>query len=36
VGAAVRRTLAEWYDNTDGPLGLARALTVVVSAAGLA
>jgi acetylornithine deacetylase/succinyl-diaminopimelate desuccinylase-like protein len=29
-------TLAEWYDNTDGPLGLARALTVVVSAAGLA
>ncbi len=29
-------TMAEWYDNTDGPLGLARALTVVVSAAGLA
>jgi acetylornithine deacetylase/succinyl-diaminopimelate desuccinylase-like protein len=27
-------TMAEWYDNTDGPLGLARALTVIVSAAG--
>lgn len=29
-------TLAEWYDNTDGALGLARALTIVVAAAGLA
>jgi tripeptide aminopeptidase len=28
-------TLSEWYDNTDGTLGLARALTVVVTAAGL-
>ena len=28
-------TLGEWYDNTDGTLGLARALTVVVTAAGL-
>ncbi len=29
-------TLAEWYDNTGGTIGLARALTVVVAAAGLA
>ncbi len=28
-------TLNEWYDNTDGTLGLARALTVIVTAAGL-
>ena len=28
-------TISEWYDNTDGTLGLARALTVVVTAAGL-
>jgi tripeptide aminopeptidase len=28
-------TVKEWYDNTDGTLGLARALTVVVAAAGL-
>ena len=28
-------TLSEWYDNTDGTLGLARALTVIVTAAGL-
>jgi tripeptide aminopeptidase len=28
-------TVAEWYDNTDGTVGLARALTVVVVAAGL-
>lgn len=29
-------TPAEWYDNTDGQLGLARALTLLVAAAGLA
>jgi hypothetical protein len=29
-------TADEWYDNTDGTLGVARALTVVVSAAELA
>ncbi len=29
-------TVGEWYDNTDGTIGLARALTVVVTAAGLA
>ena len=29
-------TISEWYDNTDGPLGLARALTIVVATAGLA
>ena len=28
-------TVAEWYDNTEGTIGLARALTVVVTAAGL-
>jgi acetylornithine deacetylase/succinyl-diaminopimelate desuccinylase-like protein len=28
-------TEAEWYDNTDGTLGLARALTTIVTAAGL-
>ncbi|MFI5249269.1 MAG: M20/M25/M40 family metallo-hydrolase [Gemmatimonadales bacterium] len=28
-------TANEWYDNTDGTLGLARALTTIVSAAGL-
>ena len=28
-------TVGEWYDNTDGTLGLARALTVVVTAAEL-
>jgi tripeptide aminopeptidase len=28
-------TVGEWYDNTDGTLGLARALTVVVAAAEL-
>lgn len=33
-GAA--HTVAEWYDNTNGPLGIARALTVVVATAGLA
>jgi tripeptide aminopeptidase len=29
-------TPGEWFDNTDGMLGVARALTVVVAAAGLA
>jgi tripeptide aminopeptidase len=28
-------TSGEWYDNTDGPLGVVRALTVLVAAAGL-
>jgi hypothetical protein len=28
-------TPGEWYDNTDGPLGMARALTVLVAAGGL-
>ncbi len=28
-------TPGEWYDNTDGALGIARALTVLVAAAGL-
>ena len=39
IGAGGRgggvHTPTEWYDNTDGPLGVARALTVLVSAAGL-
>jgi acetylornithine deacetylase/succinyl-diaminopimelate desuccinylase-like protein len=39
IGAGGRgggvHTAAEWYDNTDGTLGLARALTVVVAAAEL-
>ena len=38
IGAGGRgggvHTAAEWYDNTDGPLGVARALTVIVGAAG--
>jgi hypothetical protein len=29
-------TAGEWYDNTDGTLGVARALTVVVAAAEIA
>ncbi len=33
-GGAVHTT-GEWYDNTDGPLGVARALTIVVAAAEL-
>jgi acetylornithine deacetylase/succinyl-diaminopimelate desuccinylase-like protein len=33
-GAA--HTVAEWYDNTDGPLGVARALTLIAATAGLA
>jgi hypothetical protein len=28
-------TAGEWYDNTDGTLGVARALTVVAAAAEL-
>jgi tripeptide aminopeptidase len=40
IGAGGRgggvHTAGEWYDNTDGTLGIARALTVVVSAAELA
>ncbi|MDQ3696535.1 MAG: M20/M25/M40 family metallo-hydrolase, partial [Gemmatimonadota bacterium] len=39
IGAGGRggeaHTQAEWFDNTDGPLGLARALGVVVAAAGV-
>ena len=29
-------TPSEWFDNGDGPLGIARALTIVIGAAGLA
>ena len=40
IGAGGRgggiHTASEWYDNTDGALGVARALTVLVAAAGLA
>ena len=40
IGAGGRggdvHTADEWYDNTDGPLGMARALTCLVGAAGLA
>jgi hypothetical protein len=28
-------TPAEWYDNTEGTLGIARALTILVAAAEL-
>ncbi len=39
IGAGGRgggvHTPGEWYDNTDGTLGMARALTVLVGAAGL-
>ena len=39
IGAGGRggdaHTPGEWYDNTDGWLGVARALTIVVSVAGL-
>ena len=28
-------TPAEWYDNVDGPLGIARAMTILVTAADL-
>lgn len=33
-GAA--HTVAEWYDNADGALGVARALTIIAATAGLA
>jgi di/tripeptidase len=40
IGAGGRgggvHTPAEWYENTDGTLGLARALTIVVASAQLA
>jgi tripeptide aminopeptidase len=40
IGAGGRgggvHTPGEWYDNTDGQLGIARALTVLVAAGGLA
>jgi acetylornithine deacetylase/succinyl-diaminopimelate desuccinylase-like protein len=40
IGAGGRgggvHTSAEWYDNAEGALGVARALTIVVAAAGLA
>ena len=39
IGAGGRgggiHTSGEWYDNTGGPLGVARALTVLVAAAGV-
>ena len=39
IGAGGRggdaHTPGEWYDNTDGPLGIARALTILVTAAEL-
>lgn len=39
IGAGGRggdaHTPGEWFDNTDGPLGVARALTIVVTMAGL-
>src|SRR5215208_6323604 len=39
IGAGGRggdmHTPAEWFENVDGPLGIARALTIVVTAAGL-
>jgi len=38
IGAGGRggdaHTMHEWYDNTDGSLGVARALTILVAAAG--
>ena len=40
IGAGGRggdaHTPGEWYDNTDGPLGIARALTILAAAAELA
>jgi di/tripeptidase len=40
IGAGGRggdaHTPGEWFDNTSGTVGLARALTIVVAAAGLA
>jgi len=39
IGAGGRggdaHTPGEWYDNTDGPLGIARALTILATAAEL-
>ncbi|HUQ83804.1 MAG TPA: M20/M25/M40 family metallo-hydrolase [Gemmatimonadaceae bacterium] len=39
IGAGGRggdaHTTGEWYDNTDGPLGIARALTILATAAEL-
>jgi tripeptide aminopeptidase len=39
IGAGGRggdaHTPREWYENADGTLGVARALTIVVEAAGL-
>jgi acetylornithine deacetylase/succinyl-diaminopimelate desuccinylase-like protein len=39
IGAGGRggdaHTPGEWYDNTDGPLGIARAMTILVTAADL-
>ncbi|HWJ23952.1 MAG TPA: M20/M25/M40 family metallo-hydrolase [Gemmatimonadaceae bacterium] len=39
IGAGGRggdaHTTAEWFDNTDGTLGIGRALTILVAAAGL-
>ncbi|HET7458700.1 MAG TPA: M20/M25/M40 family metallo-hydrolase [Gemmatimonadaceae bacterium] len=39
IGAGGRggnaHTTHEWFDNADGPVGLARALTILVAAAGL-
>ncbi|MFL5577337.1 MAG: M20/M25/M40 family metallo-hydrolase [Gemmatimonadaceae bacterium] len=40
IGAGGRggeaHTADEWFDNVDGPLGIGRALTILVAAAGLA
>jgi tripeptide aminopeptidase len=39
IGAGGRggdaHTPGEWYDNVDGPLGIARAMTILVTAADL-
>ena len=39
IGAGGRggeaHTTDEWFDNTDGTLGIARAMTIIVAAAGL-
>jgi len=40
IGAGGRggeaHTTGEWYDNVDGPLGIARAMTILATAAELA
>jgi len=40
IGAGGRggdaHTPGEWYDNTDGPLGIVRAMTILATAAELA